>query len=147
MPISNNVTVHGNVTPRQIRRVVSIEDPKFQGLRYPIPLNPENGYFSKASGLPLIKSNLSSLIKTGRGERFMRPDLGCNLRKFLMEPLDEVTFSMIKEEVVISIRRYLSTVAIGKLQVFETRSGQLKVNLFCSIRDAIASAFNIGVRI
>jgi len=54
---------------------------------------------------------------------------------------------MIKEEVVISIRRYLSTVAIGKLQVFETRSGQLKVNLFCSIRDAIASAFNIGVRI
>jgi hypothetical protein len=64
-----------------------------------------------------------------------------------MEPLDEVTFSMIKEEITIAIRRYLSTVAIGKIQVFETRSSQLKVNLFCSVRDAIASAFNIGVRI
>jgi len=77
----------------------------------------------------------------------MRPDLGCNLKKFLMEPLDEVLFSLIKEEVVTAIRRYLRTVAIGKLQVFETRGGQLKVNLFCSVRDAIATAFNIGVRI
>jgi len=77
----------------------------------------------------------------------MRPDYGCNLRKFLMEPLDETTFSMIKEEIVTAIRRYLSTVSIGKLQVFETRTGQLKVNLFCAVRDAISTAFSIGVRI
>jgi phage baseplate assembly protein W len=77
----------------------------------------------------------------------MRPDYGCNLRKFLMEPLDESTFSAIKEEIVTAIRRYLSTVSIGKLQVFETVGGQLKVNLYCSIRDAVATAFNIGVRI
>ena len=147
MAISTNVTTYGTVTPRLLKRPTSLEDPKFQGLAYPVPLNPKNGYFSKASNLDLIKSNLTSLIKTQRGERFMRPDLGCNLRKFLMEPLDEALFSLIKEEVVTAIRRYLRTVSVGKVQAFETRTGQLKVNLFCSVRDSIALAFNFGVRV
>ena len=124
-----------------------LQDPKLQGLNYPIPKNPKNGYFSKASNLKLIKSNFSSLIRTERGERFMRPDYGCNLRKFLLEPLDEAVFAAIKEEVVLSVRRYLGTVAVNKIQVFETRSSQLRVNLFCSVKDAISSAFSIGVRV
>jgi phage baseplate assembly protein W len=147
MAISNNVTTYGTVAASVIQKATVLKDPRLQGLNYPIPKNPKNGYFSKSTNLDLVKSNLSSLIKTERGERFMRPDYGCNLRKFLMEPLDEVTFSLIKEEVVTSIRRYLSTVSVGKIQVFETRSGQLKVNLYCSVRDAISSAFNIGVRV
>jgi len=147
MAISNNVTRYGTVAPNVLQNATVLKDPRLQGLNYPIPKNPKNGYFSKATNLELVKSNLSSLIRTERGERFMRPDYGCNLRRFLMEPLDEVTFSLIKEEIIISIRRYLSTVAVGKLQVFETRGNQLKVNLFCSVRDAISAAFNIGVRI
>tara|TARA_Y100000004_G_scaffold134811_1_gene152500 strand:+ start:128 stop:571 length:444 start_codon:yes stop_codon:yes gene_type:complete len=147
MPTSNNVTTYGNVAPPVIRRPTVLQDPKLQGLNYPIPKNPKNGYFSKASNLNLIKSNLSSLIRTERGERFMRTDYGCNLRKFLLEPLDEALFAAIKEEVVLSVRRYLSTVAVNKIQVFETRSSQLRVNLFCSVKDAISSAFSIGVRV
>ena len=147
MVTSNNVTTYGTVAPRVIQRATVLKDPELTGLNYPISTSPKKGYFSKTSNLDLIKSNLKSLIKTDRGERFMRPDYGCNLKKFLMEPLDEGTFSAIKEEIVTSIRRYLSTVSIGKLQVFETRSGQLKVNLFCSVRDTVATAFNIGVRV
>tara|TARA_R100000664_G_C2739815_1_gene128476 strand:+ start:206 stop:649 length:444 start_codon:yes stop_codon:yes gene_type:complete len=147
MPISNNVKKYGTVSPRLLQRKVTLRDPTLQGLNYPIPTNPKKGYFSKATDLGLLKSNLKSLIRTERGERFMRPDYGCNLRRFLMEPLDEATFSMIKEEIVISISRYLSTVSLGKVQVFETRGGQLKVNLFCSVKDAISAAFDVGVRI
>lgn len=147
MAISSNVTRYGTVAPSVLQKPVTSESPTIQGLNYPIPTNPKNGYFSKSTNLNLIKSNLSSLIKTERGERFMRPDLGCNLRKFLMEPLDESTFSMIKEEVITAVRRYLRTVTVGKLQVFETRTGELRVNLFCAVKDAIATAFRIGVRI
>jgi phage baseplate assembly protein W len=147
MPISTNVTRYGTVAPPSIQKATVLKSPNLQGLNYPVPTNPKKGYFSKSTNLPLVKSNLSSLIRTERGERFMRPDYGCNLRKFLMEPLDEAVFAEIKDEVTTSIRRYLSTVSIGKLQAFETRSGQLRVNLFCSLRDATAAAFNIGVRI
>src|SRR6056300_1628046 len=147
MAISNNVKTYGAITPSLIQNATVLKDPRLQGLNYPIPKNPKNGYFGKTTNLELIKSNLSSLIRTERGERFMRPDYGCNLRKFLMEPLDEVTFSAIKEEIVIAIRRYLRSVSIGKIQVFETKSSNLKVNLFCSIRDTVNTSFSTGVRI
>lgn len=147
MAITNTTKTYGSILPSPIRRPVTLQDPKITGLVYPIPPNPKNGYFSKMSGLALVRSNLSSLVRTERGERFMRPDYGCNLRKFLMEPLDEVVFSLIKEEIVTAIRRYLSTVSIGKLQVFETRDSNIKINLFCSLRDAVATSFNIGVRV
>lgn len=147
MTISNTVTTYGNIAPDGVNKVNTSEIPRLVGLNYPISTSPKNGYFSKMTNTELVKSNLTSLIKTERGERFMRPDFGCNLRKFLMEPLDQVTFSMIREEIILSVRRYLSTVVLGKLQVFETRGGQLKVNLYCSVSDAINSAFNVGVRI
>ncbi len=147
MTTSLTVTRHGTVAPDKVLDATTLKTPKLTGLKYPIASSPTNGYFSKSTNLDLIKSNLSSLLKTERGERFMRPDFGCNLQKFLMEPLDETTFTMIKEEVAISIRKYLQTVSLGKIQVFETRGGQLKVNLFCSLKDAISSAFSIGVRI
>jgi len=147
MAISSNTTRYGGVVPGPMQRPVTLQDPKIMGLNYPIPTDPKNGYFSKQSGLSLVRSNLSSLVRTNRGERFMRPDYGCNLRKFLMEPLDEVTFSLIKEEIVTAIRRYLTKVTIGKLQVFETRDSNIKVNLYCNLRNAVATAFNIGVKL
>ena len=147
MAISSNTTRYGSVVPGPMQRPTTGKDPKLIGLNYPIPTDPKNGYFSKQSGLSLVRSNLSSLVRTERGERFMRPDYGCNLRKFLMEPLDEVVFSLIKEEIVISIRRYLTKVSIGKLQVFETRDSDIKVNLYYSLRDAVSTAFNIGLKI
>jgi len=139
MTTSLSVTQFGQVAPKKVLDSTTLQSPKLTGLGYPIETSPTNGYFSK--------SNLKTLIRTERGERFMRPDYGCNLRKFLMEPLDDTTFSLIKEEVVTSIRRYLRTVSMNKIQVFETRGGQLRVNLFCAVRNARASAFDVGVRI
>ena len=147
MAISNNVTRYGQVPPSVIKNPVALKNPKLQGLNYPIPANPDKGYFSKSSNLNLIKSNLRSLIRTSRGERFMRLDYGCDLERFLMEPLDEAIFVAIKEEIIFSIRRYLSSVSVGKIQVFETQDSSMKVNLYCSLNDSISSAFNIGVRI
>ncbi|MAP53753.1 MAG: hypothetical protein CL605_02505 [Altibacter sp.] len=147
MTTSLSVTQFGQVAPKKVLDSTTLQSPKLTGLGYPIETSPTNGYFSKSSDLKLIKSNLKTLIRTERGERFMRPDYGCNLRKFLMEPLDDTTFSLIKEEVVTSIRRYLRTVSMNKIQVFETRGGQLRVNLFCAVRNARASAFDVGVRI
>jgi len=147
MPTSTIVRKHGTVSPRQALDPVTLKTPKLTGLNYPISTNPENGYFSKNSNLNLIKSNLNSLIRTERGERFMRPDYGCSLRRFIMEPLDESLFAIIREEVTLAVRKYLKTVSVQKLQVFDTETSQLKVNLFCSVRDSVSTAFNIGVTV
>jgi len=145
MPISDTVTRYGTVAPDQFQKPVVGESAKLLGLKYPVDKDPKRGYFSANSNLDLIKSNLNSLIRTERGERFMRTDFGCNLRRFLMEPLDSTLFQTIREEIVLSVRKYLKTVNIQKLQVFETASSQLKVNLFCSVKDTVATTFNIGI--
>ena len=147
MAVPTTTNLYGKVIPAKAYRETTLKDNKTTGLIYPPQVSPGNGYFSKSSGLGLIKSSLTSLIKTDRGERFMRPDYGCNLRKFLMEPLDETTFSLIKEEIETSVRRYLSSVSIGKIQVFETKSNMINVKLFASVRDAAGSNFGVGVKI
>ena len=112
MAISSNTTTFGNLVPGPMQRPVTGQDPRLVGLEYPVPVDPKNGYFSKMSGLSLVKSN-----------------------------------SLIKEEIVIAIRRYLSTVSLGKVQVFETVDSNLKVNLFCNYRNLTSTSFNVGVRI
>lgn len=77
----------------------------------------------------------------------MLPDYGCNLRRFLMEPLDEITFRLIKEEIEISIGKYLKAISIGKIQAFETDQNNIDVKLYCSVRDAQGTNFGVGVRI
>ena len=65
-----------------------------------------------------------------------------------MEPLDETTFRLIRDEVGLSVKKYLGDLTrTNKLQVFETRNGNLLVKLFLSLRDADSNGFNIEVRI
>lgn len=147
MTTPTTTNVYGKSVANKQARDLTLKDNKLTGLRYPPQTSPGKGYFSKSSGLELVKSGLKSLIRTERGERFMRPDYGCNLRKFLMEPLDKTTFSLIKEEIETSIRKYLRSVNLDKIQAFETRSNNINVKVFCSMKDAGSNNFDVGVRI
>lgn len=147
--MSNPTTtsIYGKIIPSRSRDDTTLKTEKLVGFKYPLEASPKNGYFSKSSGFNVIKSSLKSLIKTERGERFMLPDYGCNLRKFLMEPLDEITFGMVRDEITVSIKKYLRQVSLNKLQVFETDLNTLYVKLFCSVRDNATISFDIGVDI
>ena len=147
MAIPTSTTTYGKLIPPKSLRDTTLKDNKLYGFKYPIQANPGGGYFSKSSGLDIVQSSIRSLVRTERGERFMLPDYGCNLRKFLMEPMDEVTFRLIKEEIEVSFRKYLRAIVIGKLQVFETKQFNIDIKLFCSIADAKGSNFGVGVRI
>jgi len=147
MAIPTSTTTYGKLIPPKALRDATLKDSKVYGFNYPPQASPGNGYFSKSSGLTIVTSSIRSLVRTERGERFMLPDYGCNLRKFLMEPMDEVTFRLIKEEIETSFRKYLRAISIGKLQVFETKQFNLQVKLFCSLRDVKNSNFGVGVRI
>tara|TARA_R110002124_G_scaffold164319_1_gene331704 strand:+ start:9791 stop:10234 length:444 start_codon:yes stop_codon:yes gene_type:complete len=147
MATPTTTVTYGNIIPPKSIRDITLKDNKLIGFKYPFVAAPGNGNFSKSSGLDLIRSSIRSLLRTERGERFMLPDYGCNLRKFLMEPMDETTFRLIKEEIQTSFRKYLRQVSVSKIQVFETRQNNIEVKLFCSLRDAKGSNFGVQVRI
>ena len=147
MTIPDQTDVYGKTLSLKSEREVTLKEPFVKGFIYPPKPNPGNGIFSKASGLNLIKNMLKSFIRTNRGERFMLPDYGADLQKYLMEPLDQTTFTLIKDEIESSVRKYLKPLKIGKLQVFETRSGALLVKLFIGLKDSEAVNFNVEVRV
>ena len=147
MTVSDDVKVYGKVAPRSVSQTVDAKDAELAGLRYPIPKTPERGYFSKAVNARLVNSGLRDIIRTERGERFMRPDYGCNVSNFLFEPLDEGTFLAIKDEVTTSIRKYLKKVSIGKLQVTKSGETGLRIFLYCAYDNAQIPYFRVGVRV
>lgn len=147
MAIPTTTTVYGSVIPNRSKNDTTLKTQKITGLKYPLDASPKKGYYSKQSGFDLIKSSLRSIIRTSRGERFMLPDFGCNLKRFLMEPIDQTTFSLIKDDIVTSIGKYLVKVKIDKLQILETRSNTLNVKLFCSVKDNAVVNFDVNIEV
>ena len=147
MTIPESTDIYGKIIAPKAEKEATLKDPKIKGFSYPLKDSNNNGYFSKSSGLGLIKSMLKSFIRTNRGERFMLPDYGADLQKYLMEPLDQDTFKLIKDEIELSVRKYLSILQIDKLQIFENRDSTLVTKLFVGLKDSDSTNFNVEVRI
>lgn len=146
------VTVYGKPTSNRIKNDIKVIEPKIYGLRYPIGSG--RGYFSKQTGDALIRGNLTQILKTETGERVMLPNYGCNLKKYLFDPLDENTFNSIKKEIITSITRYLPSVEIVTLRVVSSNEVNLEgvsailITLVVRLKDSpnslIETTINIG---
>jgi phage baseplate assembly protein W len=57
-------------------------------------------------------SNLLLLLLTQKGERYMEPDYGTNLLKYIFEPNDQLTASDVEEEIRNTVALYIPEVKI-----------------------------------
>ena len=118
MAANQTVNMYGTVAPRYMEEVPTSKRTHMFGLKFPLgSRKTEGGYFSKNSGVSLIKDAVKQLLLTERGERLMLPGYGCNLKKFLFQPLDELTFEAIKREIQSSFDQYIVGAHITKLRV------------------------------
>jgi phage baseplate assembly protein W len=91
------------------------------GLTFPIGKNAQSGgYFKKNSGREMIRQAVTQLLKTEKGERVMLPNFGCNLRKYLFQPITKELFSNIKETIHTSFKNYIVGAELLKIGVYET---------------------------
>lgn len=147
MATPTNTLVYGKKISGPPKNLLTTKLNKDIGLGYPFEVNPYKGYFFKQAGIELLKSNLTQFLKTERGERFMKPDFGCNLRKYLMEPLDSTLFNEVKTEIYESVNKYFDKLSISKLQVFERGDNGMNVELFCSLKTEELVKFNTQIQI
>jgi len=149
MALPTSTTIYGKSPSQQSKVLSTSKVDKITGFKYPMEDNPRSGYFGKSVGRELRQNNLKTLLRTSRGERFMLPEYGCNLKKFLMEQLNDVTFSLIKQEVLESISRYLKSIDVHRIQVFQSESfpKTINVRLYCSFRDDKDIVFDVGIKI
>ena len=147
MTISITTNVYGRVAPKESDNRNTLKINKTIGIGYSTETSPKSGYFKSLTGVELLKKNLSQLLRTEKGERFMLPNYGCNLKQYLMEPLDETLFNEVKTQIQDCVSKYLRNITLTKLQVFETETSVMNVKLFCSLKNEEAVRFDTTLNI
>jgi phage baseplate assembly protein W len=136
-------TKYNSQLPKSQRKVIC-------GLSFPLGSNGSN-YFSKQSGINMIRSSVKQLLMTETGERVMLPNYGCNLRKYLFEPLDDLIFDSIKREIEFSFANYIRGATLQKIAVFPTGDlgpaggNSLIVNLTLKLNSDDLEIFDVEV--
>lgn len=119
MAANQIVNAYGKLPQRYLEQIPKNTRKEVFGLNFPIGGEKKSGgYFSKGVGIKTIKDAVSQLLRTEKGERIMLPNFGCNLRKFLFQPLDEALFESIKREIQYSFNNYIVGASITRLSVF-----------------------------
>ena len=117
MAINETTTVYGNSIDIPASKSATGKVNKVYGFSFPLGREQGRGFFAKSSGKELVVNNLKQLFGTDKGERLMLSDFGVSLKRFLFEPLDEITIADIKREVVNAIHKWEPRVDIIDLHV------------------------------
>ena len=153
MAANITTTIHGSIQDRYNIQLPKSERKEIYGLNYPLGSSRSGGIFAKTSGIKMIRDAVEQLLLTERGERIMLPNYGCNLRRYLFQPLDETTFEGIRREIETSFNNYIVGATIAKLAVFPTGEAgpaggnSLQVVLSLKLDKADLEMFDVGVTI
>lgn len=79
--------------------------------------NPITGDILKKTNEEAIAASISNLLQTSNYERLFNPSLGSNLKRYLFEPIDDITTNNIREEIVKTITNFEPRVDLLDVQV------------------------------
>ncbi|MEV1319952.1 GPW/gp25 family protein [Micromonospora arborensis] len=96
-----------------------VSDPLGTGWRFP-PEPAGDGSLDWQSGPALVRQSILLILDTEPGERVMRPDFGCGLRQYLMEPNTPATRAAIAREVDAALRAFEPRVMVTDVDVAPT---------------------------
>jgi len=107
----------------------------FVGIDYPFYRSSgvEGWFKSSETTIEAVKSNIKMLLMTNKGERYMQPNLGLNLRKYMFEQFTDETRIIIENDIVDTFNFWLPFVELKdlKIDMDETDAiGKNKLNIF-----------------
>lgn len=74
--------------------------------------NPITDDILKKTNENAIAQSIGNLLQTAHYERLFNPELGCNLKRYLFEPIDNITTNNIIEEITKTIVNYETRVQL-----------------------------------
>ena len=84
------------------------------------PTAPQSGRLPLVAGPEKVRQAIFTLLDTDPGERVMRPDFGCGLRRFLMQPNNPTTRAAIEREIAQALRRWEPRVRLVAVAITDT---------------------------
>ena len=147
MAANQTVNVYGKVVPNYMQQVPTAQRNHRFGLKFPLgSRKTTGGFFSK-------KDSVKQLLLTDRSERVMLPGYGTNLRRFLFQPLDELTFEAIKREITSSFYSYIVGANLTKIKVIPlgdigpSGGNSLKIALDLELTSGDFEVFDVEVKL
>lgn len=112
------------------------------GFAFPPRVDPDAGQLALVGDTEIVAQALRMLLRTSPGERLMRPDYGCALRRYLFAPNTVATRRMIAEEVARSVSRFEDRVDLTGVDVVADAGdpAQLDVTIRYTLRRTGAAA-------
>ena len=113
-----------------------------------LPFGPGRSNFKlNYTTLDQAKTNIVNLLLTDKGERFMQPNFGTNLRRFIFQPNTSRLEGEIREEILDSIKFWLPFIVIDSIRVtrdiVDIDQYRIKVALRVSVIDDVAAFTNV----
>jgi uncharacterized protein len=87
-----------------------------QGWRSPIAPDPRTRQLAYVAGADAVRQAIVLLLETDPGERIMRPDYGCGLRRYLMRPNSAATRALIAHDVEQALARWEPRIAVNHVR-------------------------------
>jgi uncharacterized protein len=115
------------------------------GWAFPPRPDARTGGIGTASGAALVRQSILLVLDTEPGERVMRPEFGCGLRRFLMEPNTPATRAAIAREVEASLRQWEPRVDVQAVEVTATDDAAtvLVTVAYLHVRDRSAAVLDV----
>jgi len=106
------------VTEAAHARAVTAEAWIGQGFRFPLrPGATTGGRIGMVEGEQIIRQSVEAILDTEPGERVMRPDFGCGLRRYLMEPNSTVTRAGMERDIDAALGRWEPRIQVTNVAV------------------------------
>lgn len=99
-----------------------------QGLSFPPRVGPD-GRLAWSAGEDNVRESLRLILLTERGERLMREEFGCGLRRYLAEPNTVTTHQQISDSISQSIQRWEPRVTVDEVRVEPDADEPSQVNV------------------
>ena len=77
----------------------------------------EGWFASTTTTIEAVKNNIRNLLSTHKGERYMQPNIGLNLRKFLFEQFTDELRLQIENDILDTLDFWLPFIQVKDLKV------------------------------
>jgi phage baseplate assembly protein W len=88
-----------------------------RGWSFPVAPEVEDRGLPVASGAEKVRQSILLILETEPGERIMRPDFGCGLRRYLMKPNTTATRALIQREVELALATWEPRIRVRAVRV------------------------------
>lgn len=106
------------------------------GFGFPIEVDEVTGRIRMSTEEENIRQSIEIILMTEKGERAMRPEFGCGLKKYVYETMDYGVLNRLEHEVTEALNRWEPRITDTQTEacLVPGKDNQIEIRISCRIR-------------